>query len=237
MRTVFFYLIFIPATLVLASTSLLVPRLADWVHRNWSGIALWAAGVRVEADLDALTPGEPYVFLANHQSMFDILVLFRLLSGHRLRFVAKESLFRIPIFGPAMRRVGHVPIDRGNSLAAMKSLDRAAAEAGREGISLLVFPEGTRNPDPHDFLPFRTGGMILALKAAKIGLRTAPLAIRGSGGVMAAKSLRVRSGTVFVRALPPFNPAEHYTLKQRDVFRDDLRRQLRDAYMELGLHG
>jgi len=131
--------------------------------RAWSGGLLWLSGVRIQADLSALDPGTTYVFMSNHLSNFDIPVLSVALNRWTARMVAKESLFRIPLFGQAIRRAGHVPIDRSNPRAAMRSIDQAVALA-REGVSIVVFPEGTRNPEPEPqaLQEFQVGGFVLA---------------------------------------------------------------------------
>jgi len=203
-------------------------RLAHVVEYWWAGAGLALAGVRVQADLSALTPDEPYVFLANHQSQFDILVLFWALKRWNLRFVAKESLFAIPLFGPAMRRMGHIAILRENSRKAMRSIDEAVAAAGR-GLSVLIFPEGTRSEDPSALGAFKIGGMIMALKC---GRRAAPVIISGSAPILPKGRITPRAGLVRVAALTPFDPTERFTLKQREDFRVWLHEHMDRAYKE-----
>jgi 1-acyl-sn-glycerol-3-phosphate acyltransferase len=131
----------------------------------WGRLLLACGGIRIEADLSALTPGATYVFFANHQSHLDIPALFAVLSGYNFRFLAKDSLFRIPVFGPAMARVGHVAIERENRRKAMESIARAV-DLVASGVGLLIFPEGTRGTDFSTLGEFKTGGMIVALSAA-----------------------------------------------------------------------
>ena len=203
-------------------------RLAHAIECVWARLGLWLAGVRVEADLSRLDPSRPYVFMANHQSHFDILVLFATLKRWNVRFVAKESLFAIPIFGPAMRRTGHIPILRENSRKAMRSIDDAA-DAAKRGISVLIFPEGTRSPDPERLGEFKIGGMIMALKCQR---PVAPLIVAGSHAVLPKHSLLPRPCEVSVTALPPFDPAERFTLKKREEFRVWLEETMGHAYQE-----
>lgn len=205
-------------------------RLAHALECWWAGMGLALAGVRVEADLSALDPAEPYVFMANHQSQFDILVLFQALKRWNLRFVAKESLFAIPLFGPAMRRVGHIAILRENSRKAMRSIDEAVAAAGR-GISVLIFPEGTRSLDPSALGDFKIGGMIMALKC---GRPVAPVIITGSAPILPKGKLLPRAGLVRVAALEPFDPTARFTLKQREAFRVWLHERMDREYKERG---
>ena len=195
----------------------------------WARWTLALAGVRVRADLSALDPAKAYVFMANHQSHYDSLVLFATLGPRwNLRFVAKESLFKIPFFGPAMLRTGHIPILRENSRKAMKSIDDAV-EAAHRGICVLIFPEGTRSEDCHSLGEFKIGGMIMALKC---GLPVAPIIISGSRAILPRGTLAPRPGVITVDALPSFNPAERFTLKQRENFRVWLKELMSQAYQE-----
>jgi len=205
-------------------------RFAHKVECLWARLALFFAGVRVEAELDGLNPGMPYVFMANHQSNFDILVLFSILKHWNMRFVAKESLFKIPLFGPAMRRTGHIPILRENSRKALKSLDKAA-DAASSGVSVLIFPEGTRADTCERLGDFKIGGMIMALKC---GLPVAPLIVTGTRQILPRGAKIPRPGQVKVRALKPFDPSERFTMRDREKFKDWLKEHMEHAYQESG---
>ena len=195
----------------------------------WAKWSLALAGVRTRVDISSLDPAKPYVFMANHQSHYDILVVLATLGPHwNLRFVAKDSLFKIPFFGPAMLRMGHVAILRENSRKAMKSID-AAAETARRGVCVLIFPEGTRSTDCHSLGEFKIGGMIMALKC---GLPVAPIILGGTRAILPKHKLAPRPGLVTVTALPPFDPAERFTLKQREQFRVWLQDHMSQAYQE-----
>ncbi len=234
MRSFFFKLTVVPVTLFFSSLCWLLarlgrPRLAHRVECLWAKCLLWCAGVRVEADLSALAPGGTYLFMANHQSHMDIPILFATLAGYDFRFLAKESLFAIPVFGPAMRRVGHVAIDRQNRRKAMESIQEAADLVSR-GTGLLIFPEGTRSMDFSKLQEFKTGGMIVALKCKAM---VAPVIITGSGGLLPKHGRRLAPGRVTVRVLPPFDPAASYTLKDREAFKNDLWALMDRAYQEM----
>ena len=234
-RSLFFTACVVPLTLVFSSLCWLFARvggrgtLSHRLECLWAKSLVWCAGVRVTADLSALTPGETYVFMANHQSHMDIPILFATLSGYNFRFLAKESLFTIPIFGPAMRRMGHVAIDRQNRRKAMESIQEAVDLVSR-GIGLLVFPEGTRSLDYAHLGDFKTGGMIVALKCQA---KVAPVIVTGSGALLSKHGRRVRPGVVTVRALPPFDPHALYTLKEREAFKNDLWARMDGAYQEM----
>jgi len=167
--------------------------------------------------------------MCNHQSLFDIPILFDTLWDYHMRFVAKESLFRIPIYGKALGNAGHISINRENRRAAMKSVDEAVASA-KAGISPLIFPEGTRNPDISKLLDFKVGGMVLALKC---GLPVAPLVMEGTGKLLPKNSILFNPDQrIRLRALPPVDPAK-YTLKEREQFKDDMYALMNAAYQEL----
>jgi 1-acyl-sn-glycerol-3-phosphate acyltransferase len=169
-------------------------RLFFFWARWWSRLLLRFSGVRWRAEHAApLARGQAYVFLANHQSLFDIPVLLASLPVPA-RFMAKRELFRIPIFGWALRVGGFIPVDRGAGRGARESF-RAATTLLRGGASVLVFPEETRSPDGR-LLPFKRGGFLLAQQA---GLPVVPVGIQGTLGVRQRKSFRIHPGRALVR--------------------------------------
>jgi len=204
-------------------------RVAHWCQCQWARLGLRISGVRIKVDISRLDPSVPYVFLANHQSQFDIPLILAALGKHwNVRFVAKEALFRIPLFGPAMVRTGHISILRENSRKAMKSIDDAVAAAER-GISVLIFPEGTRSDTAEHLGDFKIGGMIMALKCNR---PVVPVIMTGSYEVLPRGSWIPNPGVVHIEALAPFDPTERYTLKQREDFRLWLKELMETAYQE-----
>jgi 1-acyl-sn-glycerol-3-phosphate acyltransferase len=159
----------------------------------WGRGLLLFSGVRVRAEWkEDLNSSGPYVFMSNHQSLFDIPVLMTSVPG-QARFLAKRSLFRIPVFGWAMQAAGFIAIDRENRSNAKDSFAEAVARL-RSGASALVFPEGTRSLDG-GLLPLKRGGFLLALKS---GLAIVPVGIRGSLKVKQKGSPWVRPGEIVV---------------------------------------
>ncbi len=178
-------------------------RAMAWCARNWSRCWLWSSGVRLEVERDpALDPGGSYVFLANHASWMDIPALLASLPGE-VRFAAKRSLFRIPIFGWALAAGGFIPVDREDKSRAREMLSAALAGLAHGG-SALFFPEGTRSPDGQ-LLPFQRGGFLLALKS---GLPVVPVGISGSRAVMPRQGLAIHPGTIRLRYGAPIATAE-----------------------------
>jgi len=168
--------------------------------RFWSMVNLRAAGARVTYEgLDIASRHQPCVYVANHQSNVDIWALIAVLPK-RTRFVAKQSLFKIPILGWALRVSDFVPIDRGNRARAIRSLKEAATKI-RGGRPVVLFAEGTRSAGDK-LAPFKKGPFHLALEA---GVPIVPVAIRGSGKVMPPQGLAVKSGPVRVRFCEPID--------------------------------
>ncbi|KAB1442399.1 lysophospholipid acyltransferase family protein [Pseudodesulfovibrio senegalensis] len=197
--------------------------------KKWARTLLNIAGVKIDADLSGIDPHGHYVFIANHQSLVDIPVLFKLLWDNNIRFVAKKSLFDVPVYGTALGTAGHICVDRSNRRAAMKSLGEAV-ERIKNGISPLIFPEGTRNENLDKLMEFKTGGMIIALKS---GLPVVPIVLANTGNVLPKGKLWVRNKNVVrVKALPAIDPSA-YTLKERDKLKEDLYSMMNEEYRKM----
>lgn len=172
----------------------LFPRGEYTTHRVsvlWAQIMLRLSSVKVTVEgRENILKGRLQVFMANHQSGFDILIVLANIETY-FAWIAKKELFAIPVFGRALARTGSIPIDRKNFIRAMRSIDDAARRI-REGKSVMTFPEGTRSMDDQVH-PFKKGVFHLALKA---GVPIVPVTIVGSGEIMPKKSLRVHPGHV-----------------------------------------
>lgn len=169
------------------------------ISRLWTWGILKAGGIRVRVKgLERLDPSRQYIFMANHQSNIDIPVLVRSLSQFQLRWVAKKELLFVPLFGWAMWASKHIVVDRTNRSQAMASL-RKAKERIEGGISVVLFPEGTRSADGQ-LLPFKSGGFILAVKTQT---PIVPIAINGSGALLPRGDWRIRGGEVEVVVSEP----------------------------------
>ena len=180
--------------------------------RRWAKSILRLAGVTVQVEgMEHLTPGGTYVFAANHRSQFDIFVLFAHLPGPFL-WIAKKSLFRVPLLGQALSRMGSIPVERGNLSEAKRSLN-LATERVKQGYSMIVFPEGTRATS-RELLPFKKGLFIMALKA---GRPVVPVSISGTNFVQPPGVLRVRPGPVRVVISPPLDPRQLPLKRKEDL--------------------
>jgi 1-acyl-sn-glycerol-3-phosphate acyltransferase len=168
-------------------------RIQHACARIWSRMILWTSRVRLRVTgLENVRPGVPYVLCVNHQSHMDIPIILAALP-FQFRFAAKKQLFRYPFLGWHLRRSGHVPIDRENPHAAVKSL-REAADTVRAGTPVVIFPEGGTSKDGA-IKPFKGGGFMLATKSEADAI---PITIRGSRGVLVPGTYYVRGGSVDV---------------------------------------
>jgi 1-acyl-sn-glycerol-3-phosphate acyltransferase len=158
---------------------------------GWAPQVLGLGGVRVERRFaDGIDWTRSYVVVANHQSQVDIPLLFAELPMP-IRFLAKRSLFFIPVFGWSMWGARFIPVDRSSSRKSRRSIDKAAQKI-RKGPSLVVFPEGTRTYDG-ELQPFKSGAFVIAVKA---GVPVLPVAICGSFGVLPRHTLSVKPSSV-----------------------------------------
>lgn len=181
----------------------------------WAKAMLAATGARVAyGGLEHAARHRSCIFAVNHASNLDIWAVLPQLP-RQTKFVAKESLFKWPFFGWAMKRCGFIPIDRTRRQSAIQSL-RLAASRIQAGRSVIVFPEGTRSKDG-TLQPFKKGPFHLALAA---GVPVVPVAISGSWDVLRPGDWRVHPGPVSVDFLPPievgeFQPGGHLALLER----------------------
>ena len=206
-RTVFYL---IPAitvyTIVLGAASIvssLFERSGYFAHkcaRAWSFLILKTTGVRVTVEgLEKLEPGRTYIFVSNHQSIYDTPVVFNALP-YQLRIIAKESLARFPVLGWHLKRGGHLFVDRQHpDRAGILQRWRALVS---EGLSLIIYAEGTRSPDGH-VMKFKAGSFLLAIQAA---LPIVPVSIVGTRGIMPKGRLRTEPAEVTLVVHDPIQP-------------------------------
>jgi len=174
-------------------------RVTQW----WMAFNLWVSGVRVNVKgLEHLDRSRQYVFMSNHRSAADIIALGIALRDFQLRFVAKKELLKVPVFGWGLRALGNIIIDRSNQVQAVRSY-AVAGQRIRRGISVMVFPEGTRG-EGAELLPFKKGGFVLAIET---GTPIAPMIVVNTEAVLAKKSWKIESGEVEVRIGRPIETA------------------------------
>lgn len=193
-------------TIVLGTISLLstiFDRSGDaghWCARTWARLILKTTGVRVHVTgLEHLDAGRSYVLASNHQSIYDIPVIFTSIPL-QVRIVAKDSLGRIPFLGWHLQRTGHLLVDRKNP---GPDIVKKMARIVNESHSLIVFPEGTRSRDG-TVGRFKRGSFLVALDSQ---LPVVPVSVSGSRCVMQKGRLMVRPGEVRLTVHPPIPTA------------------------------
>lgn len=188
-----------------ALTGRLTPARSDGRLRDWADtlVAITKTQLVVEG-LEHL-PEHPCVVMSNHQSLSDIPLLYAALpEGLRMRMVAKAELFRVPVWGRAMRLSGFIPIVRGDRALAIESLEIAKADM-QAGTFIWLAPEGTRSRDGR-LRPLKKGGFILARDTGRPIL---PVSISGSRGIAASGEVRLhRHQQVRVRFGPPISTTD-----------------------------
>lgn len=186
----------------------------------WSRWVLKLAGVKMRVEgIEKIDRNGSYVFVSNHRSLLDTPAV----QGHipvQFRFLAKKSLFRVPLFGYHMKRAGHIPVSRKNPKAAMRTMTEAGRTIRERGISVLLFPEGNRSL--HGLRPFKEGAAWIAIKA---GVPVVPLCLTGTLEVMPKGSFSIRPGKVTLRVGDPI-PTAHLTPRDRTWLTQQLREEV-----------
>jgi len=198
----------------------------DNVARFWANNILRVCGVKVVIEgVENIDDSSPKVYMSNHQSAFDI---FALLGGLPVsfRFIMKQELMNIPVFGYASKKAGYIGIERKDPRKAIKSMNDAAIRI-KNGSSVLIFPEGTRSTDGTLFA-FKTGGFHLALKS---GCDIVPISIVGSRDINPPRSIMIYSGTICIKIGKPIAVKE---FSRHDI--DKLISMTRSA-INIGLFG
>ena len=160
------------------------------------GNPFWSVTVRGKENID---PQKVYVMVSNHQSMADILALYR--TFLHFKWVSKKSAFSLPLIGWNMRLNGYVPIERGDPTSRDKCLDHCHRWL-KKGSSVFFFPEGTRSEDGA-MKPFKTGAFRLALQS---GCDVLPIVIRGSRDTIPKHSILLhKRSKMEIEILPPLS--------------------------------
>ncbi|HDQ39870.1 MAG TPA: 1-acyl-sn-glycerol-3-phosphate acyltransferase [Desulfonatronum sp.] len=233
LRLILFYPLFLPLTFFFALVVILVSfydstgRFANRISLFWGGLVCNLAGVTVHVDRGKFNPSGRFILMVNHQSWFDIPVLLASLKGHQFRFVAKESLFRIPFFGQAMSRIGYIGINRSNPRRGMKSIHEAIEKSSH--ASILIFPEGTRHENLGEF---KIGGMILAIKSER---PIVPVLIAGTSDVLPRNTLRIFPNHVVVKFFPAVKTKDSYTLTEREKLKQNMWTLMHEHFKETRL--
>jgi 1-acyl-sn-glycerol-3-phosphate acyltransferase len=197
-------------TVVMATLSLILwpfdrtGAMQHWCARWWCRLVAWTIFARIHVSgTENVEPHRAYVYMANHSSLIDTPALFAYLP-YPFRIMAKRGLFWVPFMGWHLWTAGHFPIDRGDARKTARSV-RRVVDGVRSGVSIAVFPEGTRTPDGR-LQEFKSGAFKIAMRA---GVPIVPVAIRGTFALLPKTTLAPRPGRVDVIIGKPIDTKEY----------------------------
>jgi 1-acyl-sn-glycerol-3-phosphate acyltransferase len=183
-----------------------------WLNPYWK---FRAEGVRIT------DPRRPYVAVSNHESYADIFLISHL--PWEMKWMAKDTIFKIPVMGWMMRMAGDIPITRGSRDSAVLAI-AAARDRLMKKVSVMIFPEGTRSSTA-EMRPFKDGAFRLAIEQR---VPVLPIAVAGTRHAMAKGSFRFRKAVASCRVLPPVE-TDGLTLDDLPVLRERVRMLIDDA--------
>jgi 1-acyl-sn-glycerol-3-phosphate acyltransferase len=195
----------------------------DRAHRyliRWARISIRLARLKITvAGLERLDLGTPYVFMPNHTSFLDILLVLASIP-HTFRFLVKEEFLSIPFLGLTVKSSGQIPLDRNNPRKGLRSI-RQAAELLKKGTSIVVFPEGTRSPDG------KVGEFKATLFVLPIRTETpvVPVLIEGTFEALPRDSVLLKRCPINITFLDPV-PSDLFSDKDRALYADKVRQRL-----------
>jgi 1-acyl-sn-glycerol-3-phosphate acyltransferase len=188
----------------------------------------WRFRVRGAAPSD---PRRPYVVVANHESYADVFLISKF--PWEMKWLSKDTMFRIPCMGWMMQMAGDIKLTRGNRESAIQALVQCRDRLEKK-VSVMIFPEGTRSRDGA-MLPFKDGAFRLAIKE---GVPILPIAVAGTRHAMAKGTFRFRRARAIAEVLEPVDTST-FTLKDVATLREEVRRRIDAARRllsaELGL--
>jgi len=192
-----------------------IDRKGNLVHhigKFWSLLNLYLPGARVALrGEENIEKGRPYIIMSNHQSLLDPWVLIAKLPL-QLRWIIRSGVKKMPVFGYALERMGHVYVDRTKRKGTAASLEMAVQKL-KEGSSVVVFPEGTRSRDGQ-LLKFQKGGAIIAIKT---GAAILPVTINGSRFALPKGTLALMPSKIEVIVGNPIDPRMFDEAKKEEL--------------------
>ncbi len=206
------WLVLVPFTLLVTVVAAMItiaisfagyPSFANLqVAARWARAIAWLTPMRVDVEGSGhIVPGRSYVVVANHQSQYDIPLIYGF-SGLDLRWVMKAELGRVPFVAQGCQAIGHIFIDRANPEQARESINTAVASLPA-GAGVLFFAEGTRSRGGK-LLPFRKGAFRVAVDR---GMEVLPVTVVGTRELMPSDSIVIRPGRVRLVIHPPIRPS------------------------------
>jgi len=222
-RSALMVLIGVIITAFMSCCAIIFPMISPGENKShkvaniWARMLLFLTNTKVRIiGAENVLEHRPQIYMANHQSDFDILIVLAHIPG-QFRWIAKKELFKIPVFGAAIRKAGYIEIDRQDHEKAMISIDQAARKI-RDGKSVMSFPEGTRSKDGK-VKPFKQGMFHLAIKS---GVPIVPVSIIGASDIMPKRSLLIKPGKVTLVIDKPI-PMKGYSIENRQELIEKVR--------------
>lgn len=199
-------------------------RLGHHCAKIWGKLCLLINGVHLKIEgLDHLHKDGPYIFMSNHQGSYDIFSILGYLP-FQFKWLAKKELFAIPVLGWGMTAVGYISIDRAGTRETVEAMNKAARKI-RQGMSMVIFPEGSRSPDG-SIQPFKKGGFTLAIKS-KVPI--VPVAIAGSREIIPKDQWTVSPGDIRIQIGQPIE-TEHCSMKDRNSLMERVREAISSQF-------
>ena len=212
MRSWFGTVVTVCATVLMTPLALLSPliskRYGAWMTHVWGCVVMWGYGIKAEISGREHVGKGPYVIVANHTSLLDIATMAAYVPL-RFHFVSRPFFFKIPFMGWGMRAAGHISIERGKARQAAQTL-HVITERLQSGISVCLFPEGTRSPDG-TVQRYKRGPFMTAVDS---GLPVLPVALRGVAARLPKKKLIATPGPIGVTFGAPIDVGG---MNQRDT--------------------
>lgn len=217
-----FITIFSCFVIVLMSFLFLPMKILAYLVRLYSFLTFKIYGIKFEVHGEEnIDPGKSYIYVSNHSSLLDIPSVTLSLPSN-VKFIAKKELFKIPLFGFAIKRLGQIPIDRKNRRKAIQSLE-VAKERLHRGFSIWMAPEGTRNIDG-DLSNFKKGAFVTARQA---GVDIVPVSLCGTWNVLPKKATKIRPGKIDVYIHKPIKmngrKVEEYIEQTQSIISEDIK--------------
>jgi 1-acyl-sn-glycerol-3-phosphate acyltransferase len=196
-------------------------RIVHYLSKVFSKVILSISGVKINVSgIEYLDPKEKYIFVSNHLSYYDIPILMQCIPN-TLRFIYKKSMNKIPLFGWAMYLGKYIPIDRSDGRSALKSL-RRASQIIKKGISVSIFPEGTRSKDGK-IGEFKKGIFVLADEANEM---IVPITIIGTNKILPKHKFRIVPGEARIIIHKPM------AFKRDKYFLQEIRDTITSVYLQ-----
>lgn len=232
--TFIFYILFLPvciAIILFSITSGLIDKKKNIpfkIQKIWADLCLRLVNAKIEiSGEEHIDKNKIYFITPNHQSAFDIMVLFKILKFN-FRFIIKKEYFNVPLLGQAMKSANHIEIDRYSSIKSIINLKKAIDNLKKFDFSIVIFPEGTRSLTGK-INQFKTG---IAFLVQQTSLPVLPIVIKGTIDILPKGKFLINTGKIIkIKILKPIEAK--INRKNRTEFVSNLQKIIMDEYEKL----